>query len=179
VIGRRAAVTGGAALLLAGWSGAVTGGPQDMTQATDAAWTYLSDGVMGGVSTGSAELADGAIRLAGSVSTANRGGFIQVRTQVDGAPQGARGLRIRVRGNGEDYFIHLRTAVTRLPWQHYQARFATSDDWREVGLAWADFRPSGRLLPAIPAPGDVRSLGLVAYGRDHAADVSMAAFGWY
>ncbi|MDG4648996.1 CIA30 family protein [Roseibacterium sp. SDUM158017] len=149
-----------------------------MIPVTDASWTYLADTVMGGVSEGSATLEDGALRLRGHVSTRNRGGFIQTRTEIDGAPDGARGLRIRVRGNGEAYFIHLRTTRTRLPWQYYQARFETSSQWRDVTLDWADFAASGRLLPSRPRPAEIRSLGLVAYGRDHDADVSLSAFGW-
>ena len=176
MIGRRAAILGGAALVLVRPE-ATMGGTEAMTPVTDAEWSYLADTVMGGVSEGQARIEDGALRLTGSVSTANRGGFIQVRTEVR-APAEARGLRIRVRGNGEDYFIHLRTTRTRLPWQYYQARFATTADWREVTLDWADFTASGNLLRSRPAPEEIRSLGLVAYGRDPRADVSMVAFGW-
>ena len=49
-------------------------------------WSYLADTVMGGVSEGSAEFGnsglDKTIRLTGEVSTANNGGFIQVRSSV-------------------------------------------------------------------------------------------------
>jgi hypothetical protein len=150
-----------------------------MTPVTETEWSYLADTVMGGVSEGSGRIEDGALRLTGTVSTENRGGFIQVRTDVDGLPAEAGGLRIRVRGDGQPYFIHLRTTRTRLPWQFYQARFDTSVDWREVDLQWAEFRRSGRLLLADLRPEDIRSIGLVAYGRDHEADVSMKAFGWF
>jgi hypothetical protein len=177
VIGRRAALFGAAAFIAARPL-ATKGEPEGMVPVTQVEWSYLADTVMGGVSEGAARMEDGALRLTGTVSTENRGGFIQVRTDMDGAPEGSRGLRIEVRGNGEAYFIHLRTRRTRLPWQYYQARFETSADWREVALSWNDFRPSGRLLPAEPSPGDLRSVGLVAYGRDHQADVSMRAFGW-
>jgi hypothetical protein len=149
-----------------------------MTPVTNAEWSYLADTVMGGVSSGSARLEGDALRLTGTVSTANRGGFIQVRTEVPGAPEGARALRIRVRGNGEAYFIHLRTRRTRLPWQFYQQEFPTTGDWRDIDLPLSGFRASGGALPTPPVPADIRSVGLVAYGRDHAADVSMAAFGW-
>jgi hypothetical protein len=176
VIGRRAAILGGAALVLVRPE-ATMGGTEGMTPVTDAEWSYLADTVMGGVSEGQARVEDGVLRLTGSVSTANRGGFIQVRTELR-APSDARGLRIRVRGNGEAYFIHLRTTGTRLPWQYYQARFSTSSDWRDVTLEWAAFAASGSLLRRHPSPEQIRSLGLVAYGRDHRADVSMAAFGW-
>ncbi len=151
---------------------------QDLIPADAFDWTYLADTVMGGVSRGEARLDAGALRLTGTVSTANRGGFIQARTALpDGLPEAATGLRLRVRGNGGRYFIHLRTTRTALPWQYYQQGFETGRDWAEVTLPLADFTPSGRMMAGSPRPGDVRSLGLVAYGRDHEADVSLSAFG--
>lgn len=148
--------------------------------ASEFQWRYLADTVMGGVSRGGAEREGDAIRLSGTVSTANRGGFIQVRTELESPlPDSAAGLVLRVRGNGERYFLHLRTRATRLPWQYYQAGFPTGEDWSEVRVPFDGFAASGRLLPAHPAPGSVRSIGLVAYGRDHAADVSLAALGIY
>lgn len=138
-------------------------------------WRYFSDGVMGGVSSGSAAIEDGALRLRGTVSTANNGGFIQVRTEVRGLPPGTTGLRLRVRGNGARYFLHLRTTETRRPWQFHQAGFVAQAAWREVTLPLSDFAPMGGLLPGAPRPEDIRSIGLAAYGRDHVADVSLSA----
>ena len=49
-------------------------------------WSYFADTVMGGVSEGTAKFEDQGldqvIRLIGEVSTANNGGFIQVRSPV-------------------------------------------------------------------------------------------------
>jgi hypothetical protein len=150
----------------------------------DASWTYVSDQVMGGVSTGSAriETADDTthLRLTGQVSTANRGGFIQARITLDSPPPDkAQGVLIRTRGNGEGYFIHLRTDGTLLPWQYYQAPFATTPDWAEVRIPFDAFAPSGALLRDSLRPGSIRSIGIVAYGRDHSADVSVAEVGFY
>ena len=150
----------------------------------DASWTYVSDQVMGGVSTGGAriETVDGTshLRLTGQVSTANRGGFIQARIELQDAPPAqAQGVLIRVRGNGEGYFVHLRTGGTLLPWQYYQAPFATTADWVEVRIPFADFKPSGALLRGQIRPDSIRSIGIVAYGRDYTADVSVAEVGFY
>ncbi|MBV0913226.1 CIA30 family protein [Anianabacter salinae] len=153
-----------------------------LTPARDLGWTYLADTVMGGVSQGQARMeTDGPetfIRLTGTVSTANRGGFIQTRTDLPGGlPPETTALRIRLRGNGERYFIHLRTSGTRLPWQYYQAGFPTGPDWAEIDLPLSSFEPSGRLLRSSPQAESLRSIGLVAFGRDHRADVSLAALG--
>jgi hypothetical protein len=154
------------------------GGLSTMTPAADLDWTYLADTVMGGVSQGGARLEGGVLRLTGTVSTANRGGFIQARTALPGGlPAGATALRLRVRGNGERYFVHLRTTRTRLPWQYWQQGFGTGPDWAEVVLPLAGFTASGNLMAGALRPEEVRSVGIVAYGRDHVADVSVAALG--
>ncbi|RYH11862.1 NADH ubiquinone oxidoreductase [Tropicimonas sp. IMCC6043] len=147
-------------------------------------WRFIADTVMGGVSQGQAELVTAGgqrvLRLTGEVSTANRGGFIQAQSRLAAPPEaGVEGVAIRVRGNGERYFLHLRTAATLLPWQYYQAGFGTGPDWQEIRLPLTAFEGSGRLLPRRIAPESIRSVGLVAYGRDHVADVSLAAIGFY
>jgi hypothetical protein len=147
---------------------------RDYVTKPERAWRFFTDQVMGGVSEGRAEAATGAIRLTGTVSTANRGGFIQVRTELETPlPAGSEAILIEARGNGERYFVHLRTRGTVLPWQYYQAGFETAADWREVRLPFEAFAASGRLLRATPLPETVTSIGLVAYGRDHVADLEV------
>ncbi len=149
-----------------------------------AEWRYFSDQVMGGVSEGSARIeafeGKAAIRLTGRVSTENRGGFIQARADLErGFPADAQGVVLQVRGNGERYFVHLRTRGMILPWQYYQATFDTSGDWRTVRLPFSAFSSSGPLLRTTPRPETVTSLGVVAFGRDHQADVTARWIGLY
>lgn len=149
-----------------------------------ARWTYFADAVMGGVSTGEATFEQDAsgsfVRLAGEVSTDNNGGFIQVRRPLsERLPTDTQGVRLKVRGNGGAYFIHLRTKGTRLPWQYYQAEFTTSQEWTEVHLSFDAFKPSGRLLRKTPRADAVTSIGLVAFGRDHIAQVDVSEVAWY
>ena len=101
-------------------------------------WDY-TDGVMGGVSTGQvAFLKEGDqpfARMTGTVSTENNGGFIQMRMDLpDGAPDDATGVRLVARGNDQQYFVHLRTSGTVLPWQYYQAGFEVTGNWAELRL---------------------------------------------
>lgn len=156
---------------------------EEMSAASDLTWTYVSDNVMGGVSQGRSNISEdngqSFIRLTGEVSTENRGGFIQVRTMFDRLEKDHQGLVLKVRGNGERYFVHLRTRSTRLPWQYYQAGFETGSEWREIRLPWSAFKPSGELLPSVVSPETIRSVGLVAFGKDHTADVSLAELGFY
>jgi hypothetical protein len=147
-------------------------------------WRFFTDQVMGGVSTGRVTLLSEGdrrfARMTGSVSTANRGGFIQMRRELEaGAGEGTTGVRLLVRGNGQRYFVHLRTAGTRLPWQYYQAGFDAGEDWAEVRLPFSAFRASGGLLAATPRADQLGSVGIVAYGRDHAAEIDVAEVGFY
>lgn len=177
-----------AALLVAGGLGGTAmaegGMLEDFSGTGGTKWAFFTDQVMGGVSEGRARIeeVDGerALRLTGTVSTENRGGFIQARLDLDAplAPD-AEGIVLRVRGDGQRYFVHLRTSGTRLPWQYYQAPFETEADWTEVRLPWTAFEPSGRMLRDVPKPETLRSVALVAYGRDHEADVSLAEIGAY
>jgi hypothetical protein len=137
-------------------------------------WRFFSDQVMGGVSEGRATVEDGALVLRGDVSTANNGGFIQVRLQDVDLPVDTQALVLRTRGDGQDYFIHIRTSATRLPWHYYQARFTAPRDWAEVRLPLDAFAPSHGILPDRLTAEAVRSVALVAYGRDHRADVRLS-----
>lgn len=152
---------------------------EDFTGNPAARWDLFTDRVMGGVSTGAVDFPQGAMRLTGTVSTANNGGFVQARLKLaERMPDTATGLVLRVRGNGDRYYVHLRTGGTLLPWHFYQASFATSGDWTEVRLPFAAFKPSTRMVRATPAPEAVRSVAVVAYGHDHEADVSVDWIGW-
>lgn len=147
-------------------------------------WSYVSDQVMGGVSEGQARVEgpEGAqyVHLTGTVSTENRGGFLQVRVGLeDPLPDAAQGVIVETRGNGEGYFIHLRTRGTILPWQYYQAPIPSGPDWQVIRVPFTAFKPSGAMLRAQPRPGQVTSLGAVAYGRDHLADLSFRWIGVY
>ena len=159
-----------------------------MTAEAAAYWRYVSDGVMGGVSRGSLSFGDdhgvGFARLTGDVSTANNGGFIQLRAGItfrslddDGAS--LTGIRVRARGNGETYFIHLRTTDNRRPWHYYAATFTAGADWQDTALDFDSFRHSAGMTPQHPQPQDIVSIGIVAYGRDHRADLSVAEISFY
>lgn len=146
---------------------------EDFDEGAAQRWRYTSDRVMGGVSDGGAGLGreDDVTfaQLRGTVSTANNGGFIQIRTALrQPLPDGSTGITLRVRGNGEAYFIHLGPVTARRPWQYYQARFETTDAWQDVTLLWTDFAPQGGLSPQF-AVADIRSIGIVAYGSNYEA----------
>ena len=157
---------------------------EDFSKSPETRWDYVADTVMGGVSSGQVQFSSEGntafARLTGTVSTENNGGFIQFRRKLSDRPdEGVSGVRLLVRGNGEQYFVHLRTRGTVLPWQYYQAEFATSDAWTEVNLPVSDFKASGAILRATPLADEITSVGIVAYGRDHEARVDVSEIGFY
>jgi len=157
---------------------------EDFTMQPEARWRFFSDTVMGGVSSGGiAFVQEGGksfARMTGQVSTANNGGFIQMRMDlVDPPPEGTTGVRLVVRGNDQKYFVHLRTSGTILPWQYYQAGFDVSTRWKEVRLPFDAFTPSGALLRRVPRPGSLTSVAIVAFGRDHDARIDVREVGFY
>ena len=147
-------------------------------------WVYLTDRVMGGISEGTAQFEDQGIdqviRLSGEVSTANNGGFIQVRSPVLWeAAKGKTGIRLTVKGNGDQYFLHIRSTDTRLPWHYYQHSFQASGAWSEISLPFEDFEKSSSLLRATLGQSKIITIGIVAYGKDYSADVSVKRLEFY
>ena len=145
-------------------------------------WSYVQDGVMGGVSEGDLtfEEADGAsfARLKGRVSTDNNGGFIQFRAGIRGGlPSETEALRLRVKGNGESYYVFIRTTDRKRPWHSYRARFTATEDWRVVDLDLASFTASHAELPQTFTPENITGIGFVAYGRDFYADLLVSDLG--
>lgn len=147
-------------------------------------WSYVADTVMGGVSTGSASFEEEAgvhfVRLTGRVSTENNGGFIQVRTRLsDGFPDQTVGISLRARGNGETYYVFLRSRKGTRPWHSYRARFTAGDEWTIINLPLASFARSRDAIPDSIEATDVTGIGIVAYGSDFEADVSVAEISLY
>ena len=157
---------------------------EDFTMQPEIRWRFFTDAVMGGVSSGQVVFVqeDGQphARMTGHVSTANRGGFIQMRLDLASPPpEGTTGVRLVVRGNDQRYFVHLRTAGTVLPWQYYQAGFDVTRSWSEVRLPLAAFVASGALLRTVPRPSSLKSVAVVAFGRDHDAEIEVREMGFY
>ena len=139
-------------------------------------WRYIADDVMGGMSSGKVEfiIIDGKSNalLTGNVSTKNNGGFIQIRKELNDINLSkADSIRIVARGNNEKYYIFLRTTGTILPWQYYSYEFDVRNEYDEFIMPIRDFKKSGMLLANQINPKKITSIGIVAYGRDHYAEL--------
>lgn len=148
-------------------------------------WRLVTDRVMGGISTGNIALYSyrgrECIRMQGSVSTENNGGFVQIALDLaDGKHFDASdytGVMLQVAGNGESYNVHLRTTKLWLPWQSYRASFEATPAWSELRIPFTDFKAyrTNRGLDA----GRLSRIGLVAIGRDFDADLCLARLQFY
>ena len=147
-------------------------------------WSFFSDGVMGGVSSGKASLKksgqDSFVRIEGNVSTDNNGGFIQIRHNLKKPLEDkAMGVRLKVRGNGENYYIFIRTKSTLLPWQFYNLEFPTSKKWSIVELQFRKFKRSSSFIRKTFKSSSIKSIGIVAYGRNHSAKVDISEIDFF
>lgn len=66
-----------------------------------------------------------------------------------------------------------------MPWQYYQAGFDVTGEWVEVRLPLDAFQRSGQMLRSVPRSGSLRSIAVVAFGRDHQADIEVREIGFY
>ena len=129
-------------------------------------WEFITDGVMGGLSTGKMDFSkhDGrsSLHMTGSVSLENNGGFIQARLNLNRGQKYFNaaffdGIQLNAKGNSEEYAIHFRTADTLLPWQYYQASFKTDGIWQTIKIPFKEFKPF-----SLNRPLDISKLKTIA-----------------
>ena len=158
----------------------------NLTPEKNQQWVFFTDRVMGGVSSGKLEIGseDGSkfYRMTGNVSTANNGGFIQFQadlSNISNTEEVFNGIKIKVRGNNENYQIFIRTNLTVLPWQYYSSEFYASNQWKEIKLPFKSFKRSNFYQPKNINNTDIRTLGIVAYGKDYSADLNVGLIEFY
>ena len=131
-----------------------------------ATWQVVNDDVMGGVSTSSWGLTNGAAVFQGEVSLANNGGFASVRSLPATLElEGGDAFVFRVRGDGRSYKFTARTD-RNFDSAIYQTVFTTKkDQWEEHHLPLKEFVPSfrGRVVAGEPPldPARVVSVGFL------------------
>lgn len=144
-------------------------------------WQGLTDQVMGGISEMSSRIVETdrgpALQLQGQVRLENSGGFIQARLPLtaSGEPFDASawtGVALELRGRPGPYYLHVRTADTRRPWQHYRAPLPVGTDWQRVVVPFSGLEPR-----RLEGPADVQrllSVAVVAYGEAFEPRVEVA-----
>ena len=88
-----------------------------------------------------------------------------------------KGVRLKTKGNGEIYHIFIRTSETRSYSDFYSATFVANSKWEVVDLPFSKFK--NRFLNKPLDGNDIRTFGIVAYGRDFTSDVSVSEISFY
>ncbi|MBN2377821.1 MAG: bifunctional methionine sulfoxide reductase B/A protein [Sedimentisphaerales bacterium] len=148
------------------------------TKPPETSWEFISDQVMGGVSTGKIEFGKWdnrtCLHMTGEVSLENNGGFIQARKDLrtKGVYFNAKefaGISLRVKGAGQTYAVHLRTQNSWLPWQFYQADFQTDGSWQQITIPFEKFVANSLKKPLDTAK--IKSIAIVAIKKKFKADI--------
>ena len=147
-------------------------------------WEFIADTVMGGVSEGEVLFKNEKdifyAKMIGAVSLENNGGFIQFRRKIQNKLNNSfEGLSIKVRGNNLEYYIHVRTKGTILPWQYYQAPFEVNQSWKKINISFESFKRSGIMLAKKFNPRNVKSIAIVAFGKNHKVDIEVDEISFY
>ena len=162
----------------------------DMRSNAGVEWRLITDGVMGGLSSGQL-VADehrgkACLRMTGDVTTENSGGFLQMAISLSDIPGSAKdvfdassysGVEIEVAGNDETYNIHFRTDGLWFPWQSYRASFDVDDRWQTIRVPFASLKPYKTKQQFLPE--ELVRIGIVAIGRDFKADLCLASLRFY
>ena len=118
-------------------------------------WVAQNDGVMGGVSSGKAEINDGELHFSGELSLENNGGFAQIYSQPEMSDFSSySAVKLRAKGDGRTYQFRITTdARFRGSQIAYRAEFkAKADEWAHISIPFESFVPSfrGKLLEGPP-----------------------------
>ena len=148
-------------------------------------WNFITDQVMGGESTGKfiVDKVDGVIcyRMTGYVSTKNNGGFIQIRTNLNPNidANNYEGIYLKVKGNNQNYSVHVRTPLGMAPWQYYSYSFYLEENWIEIKAPFNEFKRSSFYQPKNLSEQQITTIGLVAGFNDFYADICLSEIGFY
>ena len=111
------------------------------------AWPATNDGVMGGLSIGSAQLEEEGMHFSGQLSLENNGGFSSIYMRNDLDLSNASGMHLKVLGDGRSYQLRLESsALYRERWPvSFRGTFATvANEWIEVYIAFEDLEQTWR-----------------------------------
>ena len=157
----------------------------DLESVAGGSWRMVTDGVMGGISSGELSLETinnkACLRLRGDVRLEYNGGFIQAALDVEDTEAADasdyHGLLLKVYGNDQEYNLHLRTGDVWLPWQSYRTSFRAPARWQTVRLPFAEF--TGYRIGKKLDLKRLERIGLVAIGRAFAADLCIGELALY
>jgi len=142
----------------------------DFEDAGKARWRVESDRVMGGRSTGSAEVTEGTLVFTGEVVTEG-GGFSSVRAGRQVNLSGYDGIELRVRGGGRTFELDVSDGTeSRGREVNRRGPFPTTGSWKTVRVPFDSLEETAHGEPVSPGLLDlsaVTSIGIyIIDGKD-------------
>jgi len=142
----------------------------DFADAGKARWRVESDRVMGGRSTGSAEVTEGTLVFTGEVVTEG-GGFSSVRAGRQMNLSGYDGIELRVRGDGRTFELDVSDGTeSRGREVNRRGPVPTTGSWKTVRVPFDSLEETAHGEPVSPGPPDlsaVTSIGIyIIDGKD-------------
>jgi len=149
-------------------------------------WRGFSDRVMGGVSDVNLDAAtiEGrqSVRLSGTVTRENNGGFIQLAlyfgrnyAELDGSNY--KGVELLVYGNDEDYNVHVRTSDCRWYDESYRATIFAEKRWQRVRIPWEDFAANS--VDESLDSSRLQRIAILGWMREFEADIAVSEISLY
>ena len=105
-------------------------------------WRVVTDGVMGGKSTGLISSDDqGNAVFSGNVSLENNGGFSMVRCQIGigELPQDLSAFSLKVKGDGREYQFRVKSDADQR--HSYGFHFSTNGEWQQILIPFHQLFP--------------------------------------
>jgi len=130
-------------------------------------WQIVNDGVMGGLSKGNIEFADGVMKFWGILSLENNGGFSLAETRkLNLDLSNDLGILLRVRGDGRTFSIRLKSDARfrNMPVSFAGELPTTKGEWQQVKVPFSSFKGGfrGRNLPdAVLDTSQIQQLGII------------------
>jgi monofunctional biosynthetic peptidoglycan transglycosylase len=115
-------------------------------------WQAINDGVMGGLTRGSARCVNDGVLFSGDLSTANNGGFASIRSRLQQPFRGLREVRLCCSGDGLRYQLRLRDSEDSSS-AAWRAFFDCGAERQTVVLPAAEFEPVVRGRRVVVLPG--------------------------
>ena len=149
-------------------------------------WRLITDRVMGGISDAKHSFGNddcfNYIQMVGNVSLENNGGFIQMALSLsnESKPFDATsysGVRFWIKGNDEEYYIHLKNNMTRSHRQYYSARFVAPNSWKQIEIPFENFKPNA--LEDKLTVDSLTRMAVVGAKRAYQADIHIGPMELY
>ena len=159
----------------------------EKSRLTNTKWEGITDQVMGGKSDIyirriPAESGN-VLKMEGNVSLEKNGGFIQVRllfkdTEKYFNAEHFKGIEIRCRGKGDNYYIFLRTSRTKFPWSHFAYKIPVNESWQTVKIPFVGFL-SKNMFKSRLRTNKLKSIAVAAAENEFYADIEIDYLAFY